>query len=105
MKKRALVTPLTVFATLSLSAGYGWAQTDHDLAIDVIEVTVKKPQAASEDTLYSDAPLTTPIFDAGAILRSVTGMDAARRGGRVELPLQIEDSPLQDMLDKAGMKL
>lgn len=79
MLKHMLSTGLAI--TVSWNT-FSQAQNNHDLAIDVVEVTTKKTEQSDEEILYSDAPLTNPIFDAGALLRSVNGMDAARRGGR-----------------------
>ncbi|MCV6627745.1 MAG: TonB-dependent receptor [Cellvibrionaceae bacterium] len=57
-------------------------QLNHDLAIELIEVTAQKPEQPSGAELFSEAPITRPTHDAGELLRSVTGMTALRRGGR-----------------------
>lgn len=58
------------------------AVAEHDLAIEIVEVVGKKPTDVPELDLSSHAPLAHPVHDAGALLRAITGMDAARRGGR-----------------------
>lgn len=54
----------------------------HELAIEIVEVTGEPQENAMKPRLNSQAPLVTPVYDAGALLRAITGMDAARRGGR-----------------------
>ncbi|MDF2439092.1 MAG: hypothetical protein JWN98_76, partial [Abditibacteriota bacterium] len=77
----------------------------------------------TDDGLHGDHHITQAIADAVAALREgrepeLSGRralqatelifatyESARRRGRVELPLDIEDSPLQAMLDEAGIQL
>lgn len=55
---------------------------EHNLPIEVMEVVGEKPNNSLNIEMTSQAPLTNPVYDAGAMLRAITGMDAARRGGR-----------------------
>ncbi|MGJ8687197.1 MAG: TonB-dependent copper receptor [Spongiibacteraceae bacterium] len=74
MKKHILLTAVAMTPVLSLA--------NHDLAIELVEVTAERDQALTTQQVFSDAPLTRPVHDAGELLRSVTGMSATRRGGR-----------------------
>lgn len=55
---------------------------EHSLPIEVVEVVGQRQNQQLNTEMSSHAPLYSPVHDAGALLRSVTGMDAARRGGR-----------------------
>lgn len=54
----------------------------HELPIEIMEIVGEKTTSPNESAMTSSAPLTAPVHDAGALLRAITGMDAARRGGR-----------------------
>ena len=58
------------------------AFAEHSLPIEVVEVIGKRQDQMLNTEMSSHAPQSTPVHDAGALLRAVTGMDAARRGGR-----------------------
>ncbi len=74
MKKQFLLTAFAMAPALGLA--------NHDLAIELVEVTAERDLDPTADQIFSDAPLTKPVHDAGELLRSVTGMSATRRGGR-----------------------
>ncbi|MCV6623766.1 MAG: TonB-dependent copper receptor [Cellvibrionaceae bacterium] len=69
-------------AAISVTGHAAGTQSNHDMAIELIEVTAEKLQKVDSETLLSEAPVTRPTHDAGELLRSVTGMTALRRGGR-----------------------
>ncbi|ROR98691.1 iron complex outermembrane receptor protein [Sinobacterium caligoides] len=58
------------------------ALAGHDLPIEIVEVTGQRIEEPNNAEMTSQAPLTQPVQDAGALLRAVNGMEAARRGGR-----------------------
>ena len=58
------------------------AFAEHSLPIEVVEIVGQRQDQQLNSEMSSHAPLSSPVHDAGALLRSVTGMDAARRGGR-----------------------
>ncbi|HEY7776676.1 MAG TPA: TonB-dependent receptor, partial [Kineobactrum sp.] len=70
---------LAASATAALAAPAADREHNHDLAIELVEVTAT---SLARDELSSAAPITRPTHDAGELLRSVTGMTALRRGGR-----------------------
>lgn len=74
MKKTLLSTALAMLPLV--------AAANHDMAIELVEVVAEASSDATDIKLFSEAPLTRPIHDAGELLRSVNGMGAARRGGR-----------------------
>ena len=71
-----------LYCAIALAPVMANAQPDHTLRIDVIDVVAKQPIAdVTGETLQSEALITKPTHDAGALLRSVNGMTATRRGG------------------------
>lgn len=76
--KRVKKQPLAMCIAVFSMATYA----DHDLPIEIIEVTASATDQAGELQLFSQTPVTRPTHDAGELLRSVTGMTALRRGGR-----------------------
>lgn len=70
-----------LYCAIALTPTIGIAQPDHSLTIDVIEVSYKRGAKAGEEILSSEALVTKPTNDAGALLRSVNGVTAGRRGG------------------------
>ena len=70
-----------IVAVSAVSLASQFVLADHDLPIELVEVTDKQHDQNIEK-LFSDTPLTKPTHDAGELLRSVTGMTALRRGGR-----------------------
>lgn len=76
MKRKLLYCAIALTPTMTV------AQPDHSLRIDVIDVVARQPSAdVTSETLHSEALVTKPVHDAGALLRSVNGMTATRRGG------------------------
>ncbi len=83
MRKTLLYAAVTVITSFAISTAF--AKGNHDLPIEIVEVVeviAKKLDQPATVEMSSEAPLTSPVHDAGALLRSVNGMDAARRGGR-----------------------
>ena len=71
-----------LYCAIALTPAMSLAQPDHSLRIDVIEVVAKQPSTdVTSETLQSEALVTKPTHDAGALMRSVNGMTATRRGG------------------------
>jgi len=54
---------------------------NHDLSIEVVDIKYKRTQEPGTAALSSEALVTKPNNDAGALLRSVNGVTATRRGG------------------------
>ena len=73
MKKLAVAIGLTLPSICA---------AEHSLPIEVTEIVGERQGQSISPAMNSHAPLSSPVHDAGALLRSVTGMDAARRGGR-----------------------
>jgi len=76
--KRWMRQELTLTLVVISTPGFA----NHDLAIELVEVTGKQAQHITTEVVLSEAPVTRPTHDAGELLRSVTGMTALRRGGR-----------------------
>lgn len=72
----------TLLALAVVAGTHHSAQANHDLAIEIVEVSAKARPAASTEQIFSESPVTRPTHDAGELLRSISGMTALRRGGR-----------------------
>lgn len=79
MRRIFLLSPLLCGVMLSHSP-LTLAQRNHDQAIELVEVSARR--SSTETRLFSESAVTRPTHDAGELLRSVTGMQALRRGGR-----------------------
>jgi iron complex outermembrane receptor protein len=79
MRRPLLLFPLFCGLILAHTPAV-WAQRDHDQAIELVEVSAQRTRADAQ--LFSESAVTRPTHDAGELLRSVTGMQALRRGGR-----------------------
>lgn len=69
-----------IVALSALPGSPASAERSHDLAIELVEVSARR--ASSDLQLLSESSVTRPTHDAGELLRSITGMQALRRGGR-----------------------